>query len=85
MTPRPPKVTYSHVPSGRSRLAAVYRLGSKICPLAVGRPAKPGPYQDAMPWKLTPVDAKPEGMAGAGPDGPSSEATLVEGDAERAA
>src|SRR5690606_36188908 len=42
-------VTVTSELNGSSLCAAVSWLGSKISPVAVRRPAKPGPYQDAIP------------------------------------
>src|SRR5215204_4572026 len=41
--------TRTRVPNGRVRCAAVNALALNISPLAVRRPWKPGPYQDAIP------------------------------------
>src|SRR5947209_11863249 len=42
-------VTFTYVPSGMVRLAAVMSYMSYGSPLAVGFPSKNSPYQDAVP------------------------------------
>ena len=45
-------VTRTRVPKGRLRWAAVRAFMLKRAPLAVLRPWKPGPYQEATPTRL---------------------------------
>jgi hypothetical protein len=57
-------VTSTHVPRGRVRWAAVIARGSKLCPLAILRPANPGPYHVASPaWTVgaAPVERLADG------------------------
>ena len=51
-------VTRTRVPKGRVRWAAVRAEGLNGSPLAVGLPAKPGPYHDALEASLGSGDTK---------------------------
>src|SRR3712207_6996700 len=63
-------------PKGRVRCAAVRALVLKRSPLAVRRPWKPGPYQDAMPDMAFPFGAA-TAVAGARTEVPSDMATAA--------
>jgi hypothetical protein len=68
-------VTRTRVPNGSVRWAAVNWAGSNTSPLAVRRPANPGPYHDARPSKAVrlgnrtaaPMEASTAPGAGAAP------------------
>src|SRR5919199_4579479 len=55
-TERPVRLftTRTRVPNGRVRCAAVSAFVLKVSPLAVRRPWKPGPYQEARPERVFP-------------------------------
>src|SRR3712207_508928 len=59
--------TRTCVPNGRVRWAAVRALALKVSPLAVLRPWKPGPYQEARPlWSTRPDRFSGSAMTEAG-------------------